>query len=586
MEAIVIGSLVFGLAYAFTHRGGKGAATDEWQPGARGSGPVAASVTTLACTAPASPLTAGSQRAASVQLARIEGRQLLRNEVFIVGIAMSVAMLVVFGVIWASDNIGAQNSWRFELAMLPVFTLPFAGLTLVAVSVAALRSSRDGTDELFGSLPASDATCIVGHLGSVWMAYVVQVLFLIGSVLTGLFVTHRFGAIDAASVGDIAVSFGLVVCAVSLGVALARWLPHPLVAIASLVVLGIAGSAIGGIGGHHWSLTRQLSIWPRYPDHDWAFAIRPTWWHAAYLLSLAAVVAIAAVARHRRDRVVAGLGALAVALAVITGVVQTRPMSNHDADRIAAMVADPAGNSTCREREGLTLCAYHDYADITDTWAKELTAPFAAVPRERRDDGFTVLWREPMLDRLDPAVQQRIDIETLTSEWAADPSIWNGVTINGTDSNPVNRLALGLWSVGLPNVASQGVPCSVGGQARGVLALWVAAQGKDTDAARSFVSGSWSGVNNPEHGFDFSPEWRDGYVWNGDVTPPVLWSKNDIAAAQALVNLDSTTVRDAVWSDWTRWTDSATATDELLASLGLAPAGAIAEPPSGTVVCE
>ena len=134
------------------------------------------------------------------------------------------------------------------------------------------------------------------------MALIVQALFVAAVFVIGNLVNHHFGTIDAASIGDVVVSFVLVACACSLGVALARWLPHPVVAPASLVALAIGASAIGAIGGKHWSLSRQLSIWPRYPDHDWAFAIRPTWWHALYLLALGAAVAIVALARGRRDR--------------------------------------------------------------------------------------------------------------------------------------------------------------------------------------------------------------------------------------------------------------------------------------------
>ena len=574
MEVIVLGAVVFGLAYAFTHRGGTRAGTDDWLPGR----------TAAATHEP--PVAFGRQRSAAVQLARVEGRQLLRNEVFIVAIAMSVAILVIFGVIWASDNLGAQNSWRYWLALLPVFTLPFAGMTLVGVNLAGLRSRRDGTEELFSSLPATDATRVVGHLGSVWMAFVVQTIFVIGFFLNGWFVTDHFGAIDTASIGDIAVSFMLVACAVALAIGLARWLPHPLVALAALVAIGIGGSAIGGIGGHHWSLTRQLSIWPRYPDHDWAFAVRPNWWHAAYLLALAAVVAVAAVARQRRDRPIAILAAVTVTIAVVTAFLQTRPMSDSDADRIASMIADPVSHSTCHTTGGLTLCAYHDYADITSVWAHELTEPFAAVPPSRQADRFTVVWREPRLDRLDPAVQELLDADALTARWDGDPATWNGVAIVGTDSEPVNRLAVGLWSVGLPLVASDGAPCSVSSQARGVVALWIAAQGKSVDAATSFVAGSWSGINNSDNGFDIPPTWREGYVWSGDVTPPVLWSKSDVRAAQALVGIDVATVRDAVWADWAHWTNPTTSTDQLLATFGLEPVGTSTAPSAGIAPCQ
>ena len=577
MEMIVVGAVVFGIAYAFTHRGSNRIDTDEWQPGRLA--PAHTSGATVRHVG------AGTQRAASVQLARVEGRQLLRNEVFIVGIFMSIAILVIFGLVWASDNTGAQNSWRFWLALLPVYTLPFAGMTLVAMDLAALRARRDGAEELFGSLPATATARVGGHLGSVWVALVVQVLIVAATFASGTFLTDHFGAIDWASIGDIAVSFMLVVCAGSLALALARWLAHPLVPIATLVALAIGGSVIGGIGGRHWSLTRQLSIWPRYPDHDWAFAVRPNWWHAAYLLSLALVVAVVAVARQRRDRWTLLLGVGAVSLAGATGYLQTRPMTDGDAARIAAMISDPVRHSTCTTTDGLTLCAYRDYADITEVWTRELTEPFAAVAPQRRADGFTVAWHEPRIDRLDPAVRELIDVASIAESRRADRSTWNGVSVVGTESNPINRLALGLWSVDLPTVPGGDSPCWTGGRARGVIALWVAAQGMSPDDAEHFVGGTWNGFRNSESDLPVPAEWVDGYVWIGDATPPVLWSASDIVAAQEMLTLDATLVRDTVWSDWSRWSGPAATTEDLIAELGVTPAGTPSVIPAGLAAC-
>ena len=578
MEVIVLGALVFGIAYALTHRGSNRIGTDDWQPAqptpeaAPGSGPRHAG--------------SGTQRAASVQLARVEGRQLLRNEVFLVGIFMSIAILVIFGLVWASDNLGANNSWRYWLALLPVFTLPLAGMTLVAMNLAALRARREGTEELFGSLPATATTRVIGHCGSVWMALAVQIVFVAVTFASGRFLTDHFGAIDAASIGDAAVSFVLVACAGSLAVALARWLPNPLVALVALVVLAFGGSALGGIGGHHWSLTRQLSFWPRYPDHDWAFAVRPSWWHATYLVSLGTVVAVVAVARQRRDRLTLLLGVGAVSLAGLTGYVQTRPMTDGDAERIAAMISDPVARSSCRTTDGLTLCAYHDYADITKVWARELTAPFASVAPQRRADGFAVIWHEPRLDRLDPAVRDRLDVDALATSWSADRASWNGVAVDGTESNLINRLALGLWSVGLPSVPAGDAPCGAGGQARGIVALWVAAQGMTGDDAKRFVSGSWSGLRDSDGGSNVPTQWIDGYIWISDATPPVLWSAADIVAAQAMLTLDATLVRDTLWADWQKWSDPSATTEELMTELGVVPPGDRSAVPAGLVACQ
>lgn len=578
MPIVLIVGLVFGLAYAFTHRGSNRTGTDGWQP----AQPSPALVRGSAAREAAS----GTQRSAGAQLARVEGHQMLRNEMFIVGIFMSIAVLVLLGVVWTSDGLGAEKSWRHWLAVLPAFTLPFAGMTLVAMNLASLRARREGTEELFGSLPATATTRVVGHLGSVWVALVVQIAFVGVTFASGRFLSDHFGAIDAASVGDIVVSFMLVFCAGALAVALARWLPSPLVGLAALVVLAFGGTAIGGIGGHHWSLTRQLSIWPRYPDHDWAFTVRPSWWHAAYLLSLGLVVAVAAVARQRRDRLTLLVGIGAVALAGVTGYAQTRPMSDGDAQRIAAMISDPVAHSSCRTADGLILCAYRDYADITKVWARELTAPFAAVAPQRRADGFAVVWQEVSLDRLDPAVREQIDVEALAASRRADPATWNGVEVDGPDSNRINRLALGLWSVGLPLAPVTEAPCWVGGQSRGIVALWVAAQGMNGNDAEHLVSGNWRGSGEDHDEADVPAEWIDGYIWIAGNTPPVLWSATDVSAAQSMLMLDAAFVRGILWADWSRWTDQATKTEDLMTELGLVPAGGQPAPPPGLVACQ
>ncbi len=574
MIIIVAMAAVFGLAYAFTHRGGNRTKTpDRWQPN-----------TSANVAAHAGAVPTGTQGGAAVQLARIEGRQLLRNETFIVGVFLSIAIVVLFGIIWASDNAGSTDSWRFGLALIPVFTLPFAGLTLAAVNGAVLRSRRDGAEELFESLPANPTTRVAGHVGSVWAAFAIQVLFVCALAAAGRYRSHAFGAIDASSIGDVVVSFVLVGCAVALGVALARWLPYPLVALASLVALGVIATIIGGIGGAHWSLTRQLSIWPRYPVHDPLFAVRPTWWHAAYLGALGVLMVIAAVARSRRDRSVAILAVAAATIAVVAGVIQTRPMSPSDAARIAALVSDPVAHSTCRTEDGLTLCAYHDYADILDNWERDLTASFAAVAPGKRATGFTVLWREPRPDRLDPAVLKRLDVDTFTAPATSDRGVWNGVALEVSESVAVNRIALGLWSADLPLAPdANDVPCSVGGQARGVVALWVAAQGITEVDASVFVSGTWT--HTRDEGSEVPPSWVDGHIWWVDSTPPVLWSAPDVAAAQAVVNLDPRQVRDVLWSDWSQWINPTTTTGDLLAALGLPTVGPPGSLPVGTSTC-
>ena len=133
------------------------------------------------------------------------------------------------------------------------------------------------------------------------------------------------------------------------------------------------------------------------------------------------------------------------------------------------MVAAPEDHSDCRVHDGLTLCAYHDYADITDVWSDELTAPFAAVPPRAAPMvspccGENRVWSGSTPPSVSGSMRRPHGIV------GGGCRTWNGVAVVGTDTNLLNRLALGLWSVGLPLVASDGEPCYVGGEARGVVA--------------------------------------------------------------------------------------------------------------------
>ena len=105
------------------------------------------------------------------------------------------------------------------------------------------------------------------------------------------------------------------------------------------------------------------------------------------------------------------------------------------------------------------------------------------------------------------------------------------------------------------------------------------------DDAKRFVSGTWSGLGDDHSDSDVPAEWTDGYVWVGDATPPVLWSATDIVAAEAMLTLDATLVRDTLWADWQQWSDASATTDNLMTELGVVPAGARSAIPSGLVAC-
>jgi hypothetical protein len=96
-------------------------------------------------------------------LGRVEGRELLRHPVFLVGALLSVALMHAG---WH----GVYGDERGRAMLLSGYgLLPLAAATAIAANLAALRSRRDGTDELYRALPRPRASRVGGQLvGLLW----------------------------------------------------------------------------------------------------------------------------------------------------------------------------------------------------------------------------------------------------------------------------------------------------------------------------------------------------------------------------------------------------------------------------------
>ena len=126
---------------------------------------------------------------------------------------------------------------------------------------------------------------------------------------------------------------------------------------------------------------------------------------------------------------------------------------------------------------------------------------------------------------------------------------------------------LALASLGLPPEPDEDLlPTVIAGQARGVVAMWLATRGADADAVRAA-----SAAVDP-----WSADAVDAASCTSPTTcsvPPVVWSAQDLAAARAVLALPDTQVARVVSDGWSRWSDPRTGTDELLAALGLPAVG-------------
>lgn len=186
-----------------------------------------------------------SARPVVLALARIEGRRLLRHPFVL---AAPLIPLVAFLQYLLDDG---QTDAGYEWSLLVPY-MPVAAAVLVAVNLAALRPRRDGAEELYRSLPAPASARTAGHLVS--LAWAVAAAALLVAIALPAFLSKGNPLPGMA----LAVTTpALVALCGALGLALARWLPHPAAATVGVVAVFALANVGGGLGE---STTRGLVV--------------------------------------------------------------------------------------------------------------------------------------------------------------------------------------------------------------------------------------------------------------------------------------------------------------------------------------
>jgi hypothetical protein len=340
----------------------------------------------------------------------------------------------------------------------------------------------------------------------------------------------------------------------------------------AIVLIAVVSSAISGIGEPgHWSQQRQLSTFPRYPDYDPVFAIRPVWWHLAWLASLCAATAVVALLHDRRDRLVVTAGGITVVALLVTGIATSRPLDEKEAEQVASMVAHPERHQDCIERLDGSFCAYDGFEDLGRMIADEVEPVLAGLPGAAPDAIVMRQLFDERLEELDPEVRDRLPSTMPMTD--ADVNL-------GFSSHPdvfaASRISAGLWAVDLPAWARPGALVQViAGEARGVIALWIAARGLAPGDAVELASA------HPDPNAEDAPSaFVLGMAWPEpcEVGPaPVAWASQDLTAARALLALPEAEVRAGLDEDWAVLTDPDTTTAELMDRFGLPSVGPIDE---------
>ncbi len=505
------------------------------------------------------------QRVTKIQtvrsIGRVEGKLLFWSPWTSIGLGFLAVIVLVFAILWVDDSV---VTWPEFAQLSPWFVHPLVGMIILASHRAATRSVRDGAEEVFAVCPSRMEVRTMGHLASAWLPVVVSAVFLVGfGILLAIRSPVIHGPLGADAVGDVVGALLLCVGGVVLGVALGRWVEFALAPVVVVVGILFLSTGISGIGGDGWNPYVQLSTAPTIEAPSPVFADRAVWWHALWIVALVAIVGSAAVLRHRHDRPVllAGAGALVLALVAAFGV--TREMPSASAAAIADRVARPELHQECIDVAGrVDVCVFPAHSDYADRVSDDVTAVAMALP----DDVGPMTIRQVYEDRVEqlpPEVRRR-----LPSPLPPRP----GNEVPFSDFNTVGtfsgqRADLAFAAVGLPaRPDAARMPLVVAGEARGVVAVWLSVRGLDlddqlrrarvprTDSDDPFENGSLDGVGPCS-------------------VPSVVWSRQDLEAARAVIQLPEETVARAVATDWHTWIDQSTGTDELLAHLGLPAVG-------------
>lgn len=268
-------------------------------------------------------------------LGRVEGRELLRHPVFLVGALLSVALLYAG---WHGIFFDARSR---AILLSGHGVLPLAAATAIAANLGALRSRRDGTEELYRALPRSRVSRVGGQLvGLLWTLPVSAVL------IAGAYLAYGASDWDVGSGLLVELAQGpLVVVALgALGILVARIAPS-----AVLVPLLIVAGFFAGLELTYWLVGVDVPRSPAWvhwlaplanpitetfapascPPHIthscFAFIIHHDTsgltWHLGYILALVAFAGAAALARTRRRAIglVAMIPVLAIASALAAG---------------------------------------------------------------------------------------------------------------------------------------------------------------------------------------------------------------------------------------------------------------------------
>jgi hypothetical protein len=254
-------------------------------------------------------------------------------------------------------------------------------------------------------------------------------------------------------------------------------------------------------------------------------------------------------------------------------------------------VQHPVAHQTCELRRDVRYCAYSPYGGWIPLWDRPVRGVLVRLPAEVRARGLEVRQRIPRRDygKIPADVRARL---SPARAWPADGDVHPGLgwfygpprlpgvggrtrTSEQTGAELTLAVQAGSWAVGLPPVASwSNPPCQAGGQARAVVALWLAGQATpgSGEALRAAADRARRGGLGPvlvRPPFSDDRSRLEGFRSEEGVA----WQGPDVVAAVRLLDRPRHEVAAVAVANWARLTDRSTPTSALFDLVGIpAPA--------------
>ena len=526
---------------------------------------------------------AGTQRAVP-SLALIEARRLALHPAFLITLALFAGVTALFMIPEHDATIQADSVEFFTF-----IALPLGALALVAAAHRnATRSRRDRTDELFASTPTSPRGRTAAFLLACLGPLPIAVAYLaIAQLARELMLDAPLPPLWAALAASFAAILLAVVGGAVVGVFLSRWLPTTAAAVAGIVAIIWLNNG----PDNHDPRFRWLRVLVE-EDLGGRFDLVPSaGWQLAFIAGLVALGGCLALWRHPAGKPLVISTSLCALVVAGSGWVMSRPPSSVEIERVVAELEGATGHQTCVQRGGVRYCAFPGAEPWIDVWERAVTGVLVGVPAAARPADLQVVQRESVPNLAAPVefngstsypyLDEVVDSLDPERAWPADGAVHPALEMN--DDQPDLEVAFGAaaLAVGLPPSSSWDSPrgCMAGGQARLVVATWLAGDATAT-TRRALASQELRVQDESLHDqhvslsavsdYEDSSASRDGYH-------SVIGASgygSDIVVAQRLVAQDRDDIAAVVSEHWDELVRASTPTSRLLELTGTsAPEG-------------